>query len=74
MRESGIIDPQTKEVGDWTNIRQFNLMFKTNIGPVDDSSSIAYLRPETAQGIFCKLPECSSYIKTKTSLWNSPNR
>jgi len=32
--------------------RQFNMMFKTNVGPVDDESSVAYLRPETAQGIF----------------------
>ena len=50
--DSGVIDPHTKEVGEWTNTRQFNLMFKTHIGPVSDSSSIAYLRPETAQGIF----------------------
>ena len=52
LAECGVIDSHTKEVGDWTNARQFNLMFKTHIGPVDDSSSIAYLRPETAQGIF----------------------
>ncbi len=32
--------------------RQFNLMFKTFMGPVEDSASIAYLRPETAQGIY----------------------
>ena len=32
--------------------RQFNMMFKTHIGPVDDEGSISYLRPETAQGIF----------------------
>jgi glycyl-tRNA synthetase len=32
--------------------RQFNMMFKTNVGPVDDEGSISYLRPETAQGIF----------------------
>jgi len=32
--------------------RQFNMMFKTHVGPVDDESSISYLRPETAQGIF----------------------
>ncbi|MCY4276308.1 MAG: glycine--tRNA ligase [Gammaproteobacteria bacterium] len=32
--------------------RPFNLMFKTNMGPVEDASSFAYLRPETAQGIF----------------------
>ena len=37
---------------DLTEPRQFNLMFKTNVGPVDDSSSLAYLRPETAQQIF----------------------
>jgi glycyl-tRNA synthetase len=38
--ECGVIDPHTKEVGDWTNTRQFNLMFKTHIGPVADSTSI----------------------------------
>ncbi|MBQ6127802.1 glycine--tRNA ligase [Candidatus Saccharibacteria bacterium] len=37
---------------DWGEIRQFNMMFTTHVGPVDDDSSIAYLRPETAQGIF----------------------
>ena len=37
---------------DWTEPRQFNLMFKTAIGPVEDSGEITYLRPETAQGIF----------------------
>ena len=65
MRESGIIDPQNKEVGDWTNIRQFNLMFKTNIGPVDDSSSIAYLRPETAQGIFVNFQNVQATSRQK---------
>jgi glycyl-tRNA synthetase len=37
---------------DWTEVRQFNLMFKTFVGPVEDSSAAVYLRPETAQGIF----------------------
>ncbi len=37
---------------DLTEPRPFNLMFKTNIGPIDDGSSFAYLRPETAQQIF----------------------
>ena len=36
----------------FTSIRNFNLMFKTQIGVTEDSSSTAYLRPETAQGIF----------------------
>ena len=38
--------------GELGEARQFNLMFKTSIGPAEDSSSEAYLRPETAQGIF----------------------
>ncbi|MBA3752380.1 glycine--tRNA ligase [Candidatus Dependentiae bacterium] len=36
----------------WTPIRQFNLMFKTQVGAAEDASSVAYLRPETAQSIF----------------------
>lgn len=36
----------------WTEVRQFNMMFQTNLGASSDSSSIAYLRPETAQSIF----------------------
>lgn len=36
----------------WSEIRKFNMMFETHVGPVDDDSSVAYLRPETAQGIF----------------------
>ena len=36
----------------WTEVRQFNLMFKTELGSTSDSSSEIYLRPETAQGIF----------------------
>jgi glycyl-tRNA synthetase len=37
---------------DLTDARQFNLMFETHVGPLQDSASRAYLRPETAQGIF----------------------
>ena len=37
---------------DLTEPRNFNLMFKTNVGPVEDDNSFAYLRPETAQNIF----------------------
>lgn len=38
--------------GELTEPRMFNLMFKTFMGPVEDTASIVYLRPETAQGIF----------------------
>jgi glycyl-tRNA synthetase len=37
---------------DWTDVRHFNLMFSTHVGPAADSESKVYLRPETAQGIF----------------------
>jgi len=37
---------------DLTEARPFNLMFKTHVGPVENEGSVAYLRPETAQGIF----------------------
>lgn len=36
----------------WSEIKKFNMMFTTHVGPTADESSIAYLRPETAQGIF----------------------
>ena len=36
----------------WTEVRQFNLMFETKVGATSDNSSNLYLRPETAQGIF----------------------
>src|SRR5690606_33910038 len=38
--------------GAFTEPRQFNLMFKTHAGPVEDAGAVAYLRPETAQGMF----------------------
>ncbi len=46
------IKAQDTGSGDWTEVRQFNLMFQCNMGAVADKSSIVYLRPETAQGIF----------------------
>ena len=49
------LDKSCPECGrgpDWTEPRQFNLMFKTHMGPVEDSAGVIYLRPETAQGMF----------------------
>ena len=37
---------------DFTDIRQFNMMFKTHVGVTEDNRSVVYLRPETAQGVF----------------------
>jgi glycyl-tRNA synthetase len=42
--------------GELTEARQFNLMFRTFMGPVEDTASTVYLRPETAQGIFVNFP------------------
>jgi glycyl-tRNA synthetase len=49
----------------YTDIREFNLMFKTQIGPVEDSASISYLRPETAQGIFVNFLNVQSTMRKK---------
>lgn len=49
---SEIICPNCGNKNTFTEARSFNLMFKTHIGPLEDSSSIVYLRPETAQGIY----------------------
>lgn len=43
---------KTHDKPSWTAVMPFNLMFKTHVGPVEDSGSETYLRPETAQGIF----------------------
>ena len=52
MRWESVKNPTTQEVGNWTDAKTFNLMFKTSQGVTDDSSSTIYMRPETAQGIF----------------------
>ncbi|MDI1247496.1 MAG: glycine--tRNA ligase [Lacunisphaera sp.] len=47
-----IPSPATGEPGSLTAPRAFNMMFQTNVGAMTDASSVAYLRPETAQGMF----------------------
>jgi glycyl-tRNA synthetase len=51
LPESGAC-PNCGAKDSFTEARQFNLMFKTHVGPVEDEGAVAYLRPETAQGIF----------------------
>jgi len=53
--ENGLADiscPNCGTTGAWTEPRDFNMMLKTYLGPVEDESGLHYLRPETAQGIF----------------------
>lgn len=51
IEELGIVCP-ISGTKNWTDVRQFNLMFSTKIGSLADGSDTIYLRPETAQGIF----------------------
>ena len=51
IEELGIADPDTGSKN-WTDVRQFNLMFGTKLGASSETASNLYLRPETAQGIF----------------------
>lgn len=49
----------------FTEARQFNLMFKTYVGPVEDDASSAFLRPETAQGIFVNFKNVQTATRKK---------
>ncbi len=49
MKKHGVKSPDKNELGE---VRQFNMMFKTQIGATEDAGSVSYLRPETAGGMF----------------------
>jgi glycyl-tRNA synthetase len=49
IREKGIKSPDGNDISD---VRMFNMMFETNVGPIHDDASKSYLRPENAQGMF----------------------
>src|SRR6187551_3214187 len=51
--------------GQWTEPRDFNMMLKTYLGPVEDESGLHYLRPETAQGIFVNFANVSTTSRKK---------
>ncbi len=57
--------PGETEVCDLTAARDFNLMFETTVGPVKESGSAAYLRPETAQGIFINFKNVLQFSRKK---------
>ncbi|MFA6439575.1 MAG: glycine--tRNA ligase [Bacteriovoracaceae bacterium] len=57
--------PNCGTKGPFTEARQFNLMFKTFVGPVEDSNNVVYLRPETAQGIFVNFLNVQSASRQK---------
>ncbi|HZK65946.1 MAG TPA: glycine--tRNA ligase [Chloroflexota bacterium] len=51
--------------GELTEARQFNMMFKTFVGPVEEDADVAYLRPETAQGIFANFKNVATATRRK---------
>src|SRR5947199_877515 len=51
--------------GELSEPRQFNLMFKTHMGPVEEDSAVVYLRPETAQGIFVNFKNVLQFSRKK---------
>ena len=57
--------PENLKKEDLTEPRQFNLMFETNIGPVQNENSTVYLRPETAQGIFVNFENVQRTMRAK---------
>ncbi len=72
----GIEDPDAVELtelpcpncgtrGQWTEPRDFNMMLKTYLGPVEDESGLHYLRPETAQGIFINFQNVATSARKK---------
>ncbi len=65
MRGEKVKNPNTGEVGDWSDAKQFNLMFKTSQGVTEDSSATVYLRPETAQGIFVNFSQVARTSRKK---------
>ena len=64
IREKGIGCPDCG-AHDFTDVRKFNLMFKTYQGVTEDSTSQLYLRPETAQGIFVNFPNVARTTRRK---------
>ena len=72
IRENKIPCPECGK-HNFTDVRKFNLMFKTYQGVTEDSQSEIYLRPETAQGIFCKLLKMFNAPPVKDTFWYWPN-
>ncbi len=64
INEHKIICPNCGQL-DWTDIRKFNLMFKTFQGVVEDNQSTIYLRPETAQGMFVNFRNVQRSMRKK---------
>ncbi|MGB8643970.1 MAG: glycine--tRNA ligase [Anaerolineae bacterium] len=61
----GDVCPDCGSQGTMTEPKQFNLLFKTHVGPVEEEAAVAYLRPETAQGIFVNFLNVQQSMRKK---------
>ena len=64
IKEHGVKCPNCGK-SNFTDIRQFNMMFKTHVGVTEDSKAVVYLRPETAQGIFVNFKNVTRTMRKK---------
>jgi glycyl-tRNA synthetase len=64
LPESGAC-PKCGAKDSFTESRQFHLMFKTHVGPIEDDGAVTYLRPETAQGIFVNFANVQTTTRKK---------
>ena len=60
--------------GTLSEARQFNLMFKTFMGPAEDTASIVYLRPETAQGTYVNFLNVQQSTRQRIAVWHRADR
>lgn len=63
--QARVIGPDATQPGTLTKPRQFNLMFKTHVGAVEETASVVYLRPETAQAIFVNFKNVQQTTRMK---------
>ena len=69
-----VLGPDAKELGTLTPPREFNLMFKTNVGALSGEEGAAFLRPETAQGIFVNFKNVCDSSRVQHPVRHRPDR
>ncbi len=69
MRWEQVLNPNTKKPWDWTDVKKFNLMYKTFQWVSEDTASTIYLRPETAQWIFVNFANVLRTSRRKLPFW-----
>ena len=69
MRWEQVLNPNTKRPWDWTDVKKFNLMYKTFQWVNEDTASTIYLRPETAQWIFVNFANVLRTSRRKLPFW-----